>query len=140
MRIVLASGLRGLLLGVAGRAAMRLVALEAGVPVSSSTGGSLEVMAFGALVGAPVALVFFLVRARVRTRYPWPGLLTGLALFTILALAPPPAARSALGGTPDTPAATALAFAVVFAAWGLALECIGRRLHPLDEATARTVA
>ena len=54
-------------------------------------------------------------------------MLFGLAVFGVLALAPPPAARSALADTPDTPAATAAAFALCFAVWGAGLEHIARR-------------
>jgi hypothetical protein len=49
-------------------------------------------------------------------------------VFGILAAVPPPAAQSALLDTPDTPAATALAFASLFAAWGAGLDCAAARV------------
>ncbi|MGH9350385.1 MAG: hypothetical protein ACRD26_24305 [Vicinamibacterales bacterium] len=129
-RTLVVSCLSGLLLGVAARVTMRFVALEARMPVGFSLGGSLEVVAFGAIIGSPVAFVFFALRSRVQARRPWPGLLCGLILFGVLSAVPPPAARSALAATPDTLAATALAFGVLFVAWGLVLEYVTRRFPP----------
>ena len=117
-----------MLLGIAARLVMRLVAMESGLAGAFSVGGSLEVAAFGALIGAPVAWLFFVLRPRVKLRIPWAGVLCGLGVFLLFSLIPPPAARSALAATPDTPAATALAFAVLFVAWGWILEYVGRRM------------
>jgi len=128
--VLLVSCLSGVILGVAARVTMRFVALEAGVSVGFSPGGSLEVVAFGVIIGTPVALLFFAFRSRGQVRQPWPGLLCSLSLFGILSAVPPPAARSALATTPDTPAATALAFGVVFIAWGVVLEYFARRVLP----------
>ena len=111
-----------LALGVGVRLAMRFVALEACVPEGFSVEGSLEVVAATALAGTPLALVFLALRRWLPSRAAWPGLLFGLAVFGVLALAPPPAARSALADTPDTPAATAAAFALCFAVWGAGLD------------------
>ena len=117
----------GVGLGVAGRIAMRFVARESGLLGAFSVGGSLEVVAFGALLGAPIAWLFFALRPRVHLRSPWAGVLAGCGLFLVLSLVPPPAARSALAGTPDTPAATALTFAVLFVGWGWILEHVCQR-------------
>ena len=84
----------------------------------ASLGGSLEVVAFGAIIGTPVALLFFAVRARVESWSPWLG----------LSAIPPPPARSALEATPDTPVATVLAFGVLFVVWGVGLEYVARIL------------
>ena len=118
----------GVLLGIAARLVMRFVAMESGLDGAFSVGGSLEVVAFGALIGAPIAWLFFTLRPRAHIRFPWAGLLCGLGLFLLFSLVPPPAARSALADTPDTPAATALAFAALFVAWGWILEYVGRRM------------
>lgn len=117
----------GLVLGVMSRLAMRFVALESGLAGGFSAGGSLEVVLFGALVGAPVALMFALLRPHMAWKRPWLGVATGLSLFAALAAFQPPAARSALDGTPDTPGATALAFAVVFLLWGAGLDWFASR-------------
>jgi hypothetical protein len=126
-RIFVLSFVSGLLLGAGARIAMRFVALEAGLSTGLSLGGSLEVVGLGAIVGAPAACLLFAFRSRVPLRRPWAGLFWAAMLFAALAAIPPPAARSALAATPDTPAATALAFAVLFAAWGLVLEWLDSR-------------
>lgn len=120
--------LSGVVLGLAARLAMRFVVLESGLDPGFSFGGSLEVIAFGALAGAPCALVFLLARPRLATSTIWPGVACGVLVFVGMLLLRPPAAQSALDGTPDTPAATFVAFAVVFLAWGLALEFVSRRI------------
>ena len=112
----------GVALGVAVRLAMRWIALESGIDPTASPGGTLEVVAFGALLGTPIALAFLLFRPMLRVPRPWAGLTGGLLLFGIVAAMPPPAARSALASTSDTPAFTAAAFAVVLVGWMVALE------------------
>lgn len=126
-RLSLLSVAAGLVLGIAARAVMRFVALESGLDAGFSIGGSFEVVAFGALVGVPAAAVFLVARRRRSRRGWWPGLLFGAAMFAALTAVQPPAARSALAGTPDTPAATAVAFALLFLGWGLGLEWMARR-------------
>lgn len=124
---MLLSGSAGVLLGLAARLTMRWVALESGVSPGFSTGGSFEVVALGVALGAPAAFLFFLVQPQAARMRPWSGLLWGLALFALLAAFPTPAARSALADTPDTPLFTAVAFATLFAAWGLSLALLQRR-------------
>ena len=51
LRFLPAAVLAGVALGVAGRLLMRLIAIEAGMSAAYSTGGSLEVVAFGVLAG-----------------------------------------------------------------------------------------
>jgi hypothetical protein len=126
-RLLLLSIVAGLILGIAGRAVMRFVALESGLDTGFSLGGSLEVIAFGAFVGVPAAALYLATRGRLAIDGWWPGLVFGAALFAAMTMAQPPAARSALAGTPDTPVATALAFAVVFVGWGVGLEWLARR-------------
>jgi hypothetical protein len=117
----------GVALGVGVRLAMRFVALEACVPEGFSVGGSLEIVAATAIAATPLALVFLGLRRCLPSRAAWSGLLFGLGVFGVLALAPPPSARSALADTPDTPAATAAAFALCFAVWGAGFEHIAGR-------------
>jgi hypothetical protein len=134
-----ASCLAGVWLGIAVRVAMRFVALESGVSVGFSVGGSLEVVAFGAMIGTPAALLFFVLRPRWPGSSPWAGVLCGLLLLAVLAILPLPAARSALRSTPDTPAATATAFGIAFVAWGLTLDYLARCLRPGGYARASAV-
>lgn len=122
LRLVLRSVTAGLLLGVGARGLMRLIALEAGLPGSYSPGGSLEVVLFGLIIGAPVALGFQLIRPRIPLRRPLAGLALGSAMLLVLALWPPDSARSAFEGTPDTPGFTLVGFWLLFACWGAFLE------------------
>lgn len=117
--------LAGALLGAASRIAMRMVAVEAGVTPGFSLGGSLEVVAFGIIVGAPSALVYW----TARRNWPlprWAGVVAGMLLCASLVLLEPPAARSALEATPDTPIVTALLFVMAFAVYGAALDVLWR--------------
>jgi hypothetical protein len=102
---------------------MRLIALETGMATGFSSAGSLEVILFGAMLGMPVALLAWTCRSKWRLPF-WFGTIVGLALFLLLAVFQPPAARSALGGTPDTPLWTALLFAAVFVSYGAVLDAI----------------
>lgn len=102
---------------------MRLIALEAGMAGGFSSGGSLEVILFGGMIGMPVALLVWACRKRWRLPF-WSGTIAGLALFVIVAVFQPPAARSALAGTPDKPFGTALLFAAVFVSYGAVLDAI----------------
>ena len=113
----------GVWLGVAARIAMRLIALQAGLVGGFSSGGSLEVILFGAMFGAPVALVTWSCRSKWRLPI-WFGIIVALALFFLLTMFQPSAARSALGGTPDKPLWTALLFAAAFASYGALLDAI----------------
>jgi hypothetical protein len=130
VRLCLVSCLSGVILGLAVRLAMRFVALESGMSVGFSVGGSLEVIVFGAMLATPVALAFFAVRSRVARWSPSLGVAFGLLLFATLSAFPPPSASSALAATPDTPAATAVAFAAIFVLWGVVLESLARWIPP----------
>jgi hypothetical protein len=115
----------GAVLGIAVRVAMRLVAWQSGVKASFSLGGSLEIVLFGTLVGAPAALLYWAGRHRFALPR-WTAVAAALLLFAILALRPTPSARSALLATPDTPIATAAIFAAAFAVYGVALDLLWR--------------
>lgn len=105
---------------------MRIIALEAGVPRGSSLGGSLEVVAFGVLLGAPISVLFWLVRSRVPVPTPLAGVVLGVAMIIVLTRFPPPSARSALAETDDSPLMTLLGFLVLFTAWGAGLDFVTR--------------
>jgi hypothetical protein len=140
-RVLCASISAGVVLGLAGRLAMRVIALESGLTGAFSLWGSLDVVAFGALLGGPAALAFFALRHRLRTRARWPGALVGMLLLGGLVVFRPPSATSALAGTPDTPTVTLLGFTVVFTGWGVILEVlhrlvIERRRVPVAESVA----
>jgi hypothetical protein len=130
LHLLIGALIAGTVLGAAARLLMRLIAFEAGLPGFFSLGGSLEVVLFGVLVGAPLAAGFWLLRPRLRWRSPLPGLAFGVVLTLLLAALPPPSARSALAGTPDTPLLTWLGFGLLFTTWGAGLELVGAWILP----------
>ncbi len=118
----LAALFAALALGVGARLVMRLISRASNLPGSYSTGGSVEVVIFGGLIGFPAALAFFALRQRVKTRLAWPGLAFGGMMFLGLALLPPSSARSAMANTPDPPVTTAVLFLTLFLLFGALLE------------------
>ena len=112
----------GLLLGVASRVVMRVIGLLSGGTEGFSWGGTIEIVLFGLLIGAPIALFFLALRSHLDWPRPWAGVALGAALFAATALRPPPSAASALAGTPDPPLATAALFAALWLGFGLLLE------------------
>lgn len=74
IRMIAAAVAACAVLGLGARLLMRLIALEAGLRRHFSLGGSLEVVLFGVLLGAPVAAGFWLVRPRLRLPSPYAGL------------------------------------------------------------------
>ena len=130
VRRILAATLAGIWLGVACRLAMRAVSIASDTRREFSLGGSLEVIAFGALVGAPVA--WLVLAARKRWHWiPGSGVLASLVLFAGFAAYPTPSAQSALGATPDEPWMTAIAFAAAFVSYGVVIELLDFR-HRID--------
>jgi hypothetical protein len=113
----------GAALGVSARVAMRVIAWQANVSPEFSFAGSAEVVLFGIVVGAPVALLVWACRHRVRLPA-WAGVIVSLMLFGVLAVWQPPAARSALLATPDAPAVTALMFLGVFGVYGVVVDAL----------------
>lgn len=120
----------GLALGVGARIVMRAIAQLAGSADGFSWGGSLEVVLLGVLIGAPVALFFLTLRARLKWPMPWAGVALGFSLFAATALRPLPSAQSALAGTDDPPLATAALFAALWIGYGLLLEWLHARSAP----------
>lgn len=114
--------LAGLAFGVAARIVMRVIAWTAGSTEAFSWGGSIQVVAMGLLIGAPIALFFLMLRSRLEWKPPWAGVALGASLFTASALRPLPSAQSALTGTADPPLATAALFAALWIGYGLLLE------------------
>jgi hypothetical protein len=121
-----AGALSGLLaLGLAGRLAMSVLAVMAGNPVRWSLGGTLDVLAFAALVGAPAGAVYGLLRDLGPPRW-WRGAAYGLALFALFVLVPPPAARSAFSGVRALWLPVLALFGAAFTAYGATLEWLLR--------------
>jgi hypothetical protein len=124
----------GLLLGVLGRIAMALLAMYLG-RAGFTLGGSLEVVATGLAIGVPAALAFAWLERFLRGGPALRGATFGAALFLLLALVPPPAARSALVGTPSRlHVLAALLFGLAFVVYGIALGLAAARLGILSAA------
>jgi hypothetical protein len=122
LRVAAAGVVAGVVLGILGRLAMAGLAWIGGSPPRFSLGGSAEVVAFGFLAGLPAAAVLGLWLRWAPGRAVWKGLAVGLALFAVLLVVPPPAARSAAAGAPEAVRQAAVAlFAVAFALYGLLL-------------------
>ena len=109
----------GFLLGCGARVAMRVLSWLAGSAAEFSTGGSVEIVVFGTLLGAPLALGVFLLRNWRGWTHPWVGLWTSLGIFAALAARPSPSAQSALAASPVPAVAILLVFGVLFALFGL---------------------
>ncbi len=109
----------GFLLGCGARVAMRALSWLAGTPAEFSSEGSVEIVVFGTLLGAPLALGVFLLRNWRGWTHPWVGLWTSLGVFAALAARPSPSAQSALAASPLPGPAIALVFGVLFSLFGL---------------------
>ena len=109
----------GVLLGTAARLAMRVLVWLAGGAGGFSRGGSVEIVVFGALLGAPIALAVFAVRQWRGWQHPWVGVWTGLALYLAAVARPSPSAQSALAASALPGWQIFLIFGLVFVAFGL---------------------
>jgi hypothetical protein len=116
---VLEALVAGLLLGCGARVAMRVLSWLAGTPAEFSSEGSVEIVVFGTLLGAPFALAVFLLRRWRGWTHPWVGLWASLAVFGALAARPSPSAQSALAASPLPGVAIVLVFGLLFALFGL---------------------
>lgn len=125
----------GFLLGCGARLAMRVLSWLAAGPAGFSTGGSVEIIVFGTLLGTPIALGIFLLRAWRGWAHPWVGLWISLGIFAAVATRPSPSAQSALAASPLPGAVIFLVFGVLFALFGLWIDVRwrvgrGRRAGP----------
>jgi hypothetical protein len=120
--LMLGATLGALILGAGGRLVMRLLSLSIERPASFSLGGSLEVVAYGALLGLGGGLIKFV--AKGVGEHKRGGVLVGLMTFAL-----------ALGTLPDHIAKTAAPFAdrmwlvyglfgATFVAFGIALSMV----------------
>ncbi len=109
----------GVVLGVTARLAMRALAWLAGSTGAFSRGGSGEIVVFGALLGAPIALAVFALRQWRGWHHPWVGVWASLALFAVAVARPSPSARSALAASVLPGWQVLLVFGLVFLVFGL---------------------
>ena len=108
-------------LGVGGRTVMSAILLMEGLTPAWSLDGTVDVIAFGAIVGAVTGVVYVLVRKYLPGSRLVKGLLAGLVLFGVMVLIRPPSARSAMAGFPDLTAPVLLMFGGICLIYGVAL-------------------
>jgi len=111
----------GLLIGVGGQLAMRVIAFAAGIDGGVTLGGSAEVVLTGLAFGIPAGVVFAVLRRLGLLVCRGCGALYGAGVFAIVAVLPPPAARSALTDV-GHPGLSALLFGALFVAAGGLIE------------------
>lgn len=141
VRMLVEAVIAGVLLGAMARLAMRVLAWLAGGEGGFSRGGSVEIVVFGALLGAPVALAVFAVRHWRGWSHPWVGVWTALALYLGALLRPSPSAESALLASPLPGWAILGVFGLVFLAFGAWIDLRWRALttrRGSGRASART--
>lgn len=118
----------GIVLGILGRIAMRVIALRAGFGGSGSLGGTLEVIATGVIIGGGAGLVYGGVRRWLPRGSMVRGLLLGSGLTVFFWLYQPPAARSALSGT-GHPGLALGVFGICFVIFGFLVEALFSRVR-----------
>lgn len=108
-------------LGVGGRIVMSGIALMGHVTPQWSLGGTVDVIAFGAIVGVVSGLVYVAAGAYLPGPHLAKGLFAGLLLFGVMALIRPPSARSAMAGFTTLTTPILLMFGVICLIFGVAL-------------------
>jgi protein-S-isoprenylcysteine O-methyltransferase Ste14 len=135
LRWVAEAVVAGVVLGAAARLAMRVLAWLSGTAGGFSRGGSVEIVVFGALLGAPVALAVFGIRQWRRWEHAWVGVWVGLALYLAAVVRPSPSAQSALAASPLAGWQIFAIFGAVFLAFGAWIDfrwhAVTRRPVPL---------
>lgn len=115
---VVRSTLLGLaILGIGGRLLMRVVANLEGQPPMWTVGGTVTVAFYGAVVGAFVGFLYYLLRRFVRS--PW---LRTAAFFVICGLI-------ALRGVRGSPAVGQMLFMALSMVYLVVVDLMGRRAH-----------
>lgn len=122
----------GLLLGGGGRLAMRGVTLLAGSRPGFSVGGTLEVLAFGAIVGAVAGALYPWVRRVLPAATVVRGLLLGILTLVALALLRVPSVVRSASGFPNLQVEVLLVFLPTFLLFGLALAAWGDPRGPKE--------
>lgn len=124
-----------LILGVGGRLLMRGIALTAMGEVGFSAGGTLEVIAFGALVGMPSGIVFALLKPYLRSNPVVSGIGFGVLVFLAVLITPGDAKKAALG-FPDLFPFIIGAFIGLFVIYGITLSWMVDRMNPPPPTTS----
>lgn len=116
-----------LILGCGGRLIMTLIAVIAGLAPGYTAGGTLEVIAFGAITGALAGAIYPLASRFLPQLVIVRGSFYGLLVYLAVIIAPGEAKMAALS-LPDLLPLTLLLFALLFAGFGIALSSLLFRL------------
>jgi len=111
------------ILGIGGRLLMRAIALLAHAEPGFSFGGTLEVIAFAALVGLASGPVFAIFETRLPGSEMLKGAVFGVLVFLVVILLPGDAKNAAFA-FPELFPATIATFAALFIAFGIALSWV----------------
>lgn len=135
VRLLVAAWFAALVPGIGGGVVAAAIASATEAVRQPSPAGLLDIVLVGTLVGVVAGFPFLLLRARIPVRGAWVGAVWGgLVLGAVVAVLPP-ATRSALVGLAWTTTALAIGLsALLFLAWGLALEKAWARIvgRPTD--------
>ncbi|MEK7830698.1 MAG: hypothetical protein AAB401_06395 [Acidobacteriota bacterium] len=110
-----------IVLGFGGRLMMRLISLLTGNPLEFSASGSLEVIAFGAIIGSAAGVVYYLIEKFLPANGWLKGALFGLLLFAVISVAQLPSVERSAAAFANFTALVAALFGLVFMIFGLSL-------------------
>jgi hypothetical protein len=125
-RIIRAGLLGGLVcLGIGGRIAMRLAALNAGRATHFGAGATVGILVIGAILGGLGAAGFLLIGRRLPGSAWFRGILFGSLFLMVLAPLQPPAIREEIDALRGHLVFAGVCFWVLFAAYGVVLARAG---------------
>lgn len=122
----------GLLLGIGGRLAMRLIAIVERQPPELSLGGTIGVLITGLIIGLASAALFVPIRAYTPGTGVWKGGLFGLlVMLLLLPILPPPIKDEIASATEKGLLPVVLGiFGVLFLLDGMAVQMLEARFLP----------
>jgi len=108
-------------LGVGGRMVMRALAVIAEREVEFSFGGTIEVVAFGAIIGSIAGAAFVAIKKYLPGAAPLKGMSFGLLAYLTLAIVQPPSVERSAAAFAGFLSPMVLMFGAVFLLYGIAL-------------------
>ncbi len=125
----------GLMLGIGGRIVMRLLALMLERGPAFSIGGTTEIVAYGAIVGAVAGAMFALGRPLLPARWPVQGLVVAILTYAATIATLPSHIAETARPFADRMPVVLLLFGLCFLAFGLAMARVSSRASsPAQEA------
>jgi hypothetical protein len=111
----------GVVLGAGGRMVMRALAVIAEREVEFSFGGTIEVVAFGAITGSIAGAAFVAIKKYLPGSTPLKGMLFGLLAFLAMAIVRTPSVERSVAAFEGFLSPIVLMFGAVFLFYGIAL-------------------